>query len=207
MRYASMVFAAAVSCLAGISASGQAAAQTITQDFTVDVSGDMLGVGEGAFFDSTSFSLFNPSLGTLTEITLTLTGSTAWQSPPPSPGLDATLFVAFQTGGSGEGGSQMFTTPGPINIDITGTITDDPVFFQEYIGAGTRTTTVGISSNVTEASISTATLDGAITYTYTPGPQPSTIPEPSTWAMMSLGFAGIGFVGYRQTRRPKPQAA
>ena len=28
------------------------------------------------------------------------------------------------------------------------------------------------------------------------------VPEPSTWAMMLLGFAGLGFAGYRQTRRP-----
>jgi hypothetical protein len=33
------------------------------------------------------------------------------------------------------------------------------------------------------------------------------VPEPSTWTMMALGFAGLGFVGYRQTRRAKPQAA
>jgi PEP-CTERM motif len=24
------------------------------------------------------------------------------------------------------------------------------------------------------------------------------IPEPSTWAMMLLGFAGLGYVGYRR---------
>jgi hypothetical protein len=29
----------------------------------------------------------------------------------------------------------------------------------------------------------------------------ATIPEPSTWAMMLLGFAGLGFVGYRRTRK------
>jgi hypothetical protein len=28
----------------------------------------------------------------------------------------------------------------------------------------------------------------------------TTIPEPSTWAMMLLGFAGIGFLGYRKAR-------
>jgi hypothetical protein len=28
------------------------------------------------------------------------------------------------------------------------------------------------------------------------------VPEPSTWAMMLLGFAGLGFVGYRASRRP-----
>jgi PEP-CTERM motif len=27
------------------------------------------------------------------------------------------------------------------------------------------------------------------------------VPEPSTWAMMLLGFAGLGFVGYRQARK------
>jgi hypothetical protein len=33
------------------------------------------------------------------------------------------------------------------------------------------------------------------------------VPEPSTWAMMLLGYAGLGLVGYRQTRGAKPQAA
>jgi hypothetical protein len=34
----------------------------------------------------------------------------------------------------------------------------------------------------------------------------TTIPEPSTWAMMLAGLAGLGFLGYRQARRAKPQA-
>jgi hypothetical protein len=28
------------------------------------------------------------------------------------------------------------------------------------------------------------------------------VPEPSTWLMMTLGFAGLGFAGYRASRRP-----
>jgi hypothetical protein len=35
----------------------------------------------------------------------------------------------------------------------------------------------------------------------------SSIPEPSTWAMMLLGFAGLGFVGYRASRRAAAAAA
>src|SRR5271165_176730 len=30
------------------------------------------------------------------------------------------------------------------------------------------------------------------------------IPEASTWAMMMLGFAGLGFAGYRKTKRGEP---
>jgi hypothetical protein len=29
----------------------------------------------------------------------------------------------------------------------------------------------------------------------------TTVPEPSTWAMMALGFAGLGFAGWRSRRR------
>jgi hypothetical protein len=31
---------------------------------------------------------------------------------------------------------------------------------------------------------------------------PSGVPEPSTWAMMGLGFAGLAFAGYRSRRTP-----
>jgi len=30
----------------------------------------------------------------------------------------------------------------------------------------------------------------------------SAVPEPSTWAMMILGFAGVGFMAYRRTKKP-----
>ena len=34
----------------------------------------------------------------------------------------------------------------------------------------------------------------------------STVPELSTWAMLALGFAGLGFAGYRTSRRSAPIA-
>jgi PEP-CTERM motif len=33
------------------------------------------------------------------------------------------------------------------------------------------------------------------------------VPEASTWAMMLLGFVGLGFAGYRKSRRPAASAA
>ena len=33
--------------------------------------------------------------------------------------------------------------------------------------------------------------------------QVTSVPEPSTWAMMLIGFAGLGFAGYRRARRAR----
>ena len=33
------------------------------------------------------------------------------------------------------------------------------------------------------------------------------VPEPSTWAMMGLGFAALGFAGYRKSRKAGDVAA
>jgi hypothetical protein len=43
-----------------------------------------------------------------------------------------------------------------------------------------------------------AELAGTLTFEGTVG----SVPEPSTWAMMILGFAGIGFVAYRRKDNP-----
>ena len=37
-------------------------------------------------------------------------------------------------------------------------------------------------------------------------PQPA-VPEPSTWAMMLIGFAGLGYAGYRSRRGERPASA
>jgi len=37
--------------------------------------------------------------------------------------------------------------------------------------------------------------------------QVTAVPEPSTWAMMILGFAGVGFMAYRRKSRPALMAA
>jgi hypothetical protein len=51
------------------------------------------------------------------------------------------------------------------------------------------------------AFITTVTFAGTGTFT---GTMTSVVPEPSTWAMMVIGFVGIGFVGYRRSRKLTP---
>jgi hypothetical protein len=40
--------------------------------------------------------------------------------------------------------------------------------------------------------------DGTFTGTMT-----AVVPEPSTWAMMLVGFAGLSYAGYRRAREPR----
>jgi hypothetical protein len=48
---------------------------------------------------------------------------------------------------------------------------------------------------------------GVEIYAVNSGGSITPVPEPSTWAMMVLGFAGLGFAGYRASRRTSAAAA
>ncbi len=62
-----------------------------------------------------------------------------------------------------------------------------------YLGAGSNDLQIAF----------TETMSGGqgFAFNYAAG-EIAAVPEPSTWAMMILGFAGIGFMAYR--RKPKP---
>ena len=50
-------------------------------------------------------------------------------------------------------------------------------------------------------------VDGVADYKSAGGLSLTAAPEPSTWAMMMLGFAGLGFAGYRKARKTAAGAA
>ena len=86
-----------------------------------------------------------------------------------------------------EGASQIFSFSGFVNAGFA--------VFQTVTGLSAQVNelTFALTSNGTSLNLDNIVL--------------GTVPETSTWAMMLLGFAGLGFVGYRQTiRRAKPQA-
>ncbi len=60
------------------------------------------------------------------------------------------------------------------------------------------------------ATFSFAQLPDGVSYTSASGDflaGPGAVPEPSTWAMMLLGFTGIGFMAYRRKSKPALMAA
>ncbi len=82
------------------------------------------------------------------------------------------------------------------NNAIFGTATPLGSMLFNSIGSGTQTSFLNSGAgpySVTEEYIITATGSGDASSTIV-----VSVPEPSTWAMMILGFAGVGFMAYRR---------
>jgi hypothetical protein len=84
----------------------------------------------------------------------------------------------------------------------TGNATDTtgyggPLSFYNGINAAKTAGTVNFTGGLANGASTYFSLEEALTVSSI---QPG-IPEPSTWAMMLLGFVGLGFMGYRKSRR------
>jgi hypothetical protein len=110
---------------------------------------------------------------------------------------------------TGDGNGNVGST-GVLTVDLSG-YTDGPVLGPESYSctspgtfpctsfSGPGPSIGGLTSTPTSFDVSFNTLRSGETYVFgTPA-----VPEPSTWAMMLLGFAGLGFAGYRQRRTLK----
>jgi hypothetical protein len=135
---------------------------------------------------------FNPADGTLTSVGESLMGTATWTSSTPGDSL-----IAFVVPGPA-GAFQFFFTPGPITFDISAS-TSDPSTLNDFMGTGSQSVQLLFNSHSGDTfKTGSDGLMGVITYTFTPAV--AAVPEPSTWAMMVLGFAGLGYAGYRKTR-------
>ena len=172
---------------------------------TDDLTGQDLGgltLGPGVYFFSSSAQLTGA---------LTLDGE----------GNPNAAFV-FQIGST-------LTTASASDVNFINGANGNEVFWQVGSSATLGTTTQFVGSIVAQASISLNTganiacgraiaLTAAVTMQgndvgiggcdFPPGGSSSTptVPEPSTWAMMLLGFAGLGFAGYRRAMKPSALA-
>ncbi len=157
--------------------------------------------------DGSSFAAFDPALGTLNSIiydlnvTATFSGGGesdnnvgiygyVFEGPGGQTGIHTAAFVTGNTSHEvdltlGEGGTEavaLFIGPGLVHPSV--------VVSQQGPGSASLVSTFATES---------------VTYSYTPATPAA--PEPSTWAMMGLGFAALAFAGYRKTRRPAATAA
>jgi hypothetical protein len=169
-------------------ASIPASAATIVEDFFFLIGAD---ASSDANYFSDMFPGFDPSLGTLTGATISLPGSLDWTPGPPIGHLPPadTLHVDLL---SPVLASQMFMSPGdtvPIDLDLNGASSG------AGIGSGPQQAILSFSDTL-GGTLSRSDLQGTITYTYTPAGPP--VPEPSTWAMMLVGFAGLGYAAVRR---------
>jgi hypothetical protein len=74
----------------------------------------------------------------------------------------------------------------------------DSVAAIELVLDGTSSLFSGLTTTI-DSSVSGIPGSGAIGGTLTIA---AAVPEPSTWAMMLLGFAGVGFMAYRRKSKP-----
>ncbi len=89
-----------------------------------------------------------------------------------------------------------FTTPGATPGSLIG-FTNGSIFSESVFSdtLGDIDTTYLVNHGVITGSVGTVTAIAAA------------VPEPSTWAMMALGFAGVGFMAYRRKSKPSLMAA
>jgi PEP-CTERM motif len=192
-KFALMTLTAGVLATVSIPAS----AGTVVEDFSFFIPA---GSSSDANYLSTTFGGFDPSLGTLTGATISVTGSPEWTPGPPPGHLPPadTLHVDLL---SPILASQMFASPGDtvtVDINLNGASS------AAGIGSGPQQALLSFSDTF-GGTLSRGVLEGAITYTFTPAGPP--VPEPSTWAMMLLGFVGVAYVGLRRSSLHQPPAA
>jgi len=104
---------------------------------------------------------------------------------------------------------------GSLSSNYLGPASGESVLFDGYTGRnGTNTALIYSDYYFTEGLLRLQdVLDGRPGWLLYSPASPAAVaaafatPEPSTWAMMLLGFAGLGFLGYRRTRKAKSEAA
>jgi hypothetical protein len=154
--------------------------------------------------DDSGLAEFEPI--TLTgATTATLNNAIIYGSAPGPLSVDVVLSWPINPGPGEDTFVETLTT-------VTAIVTDpsDPDFINVSL-KGTVTDSAGAFNNTPIVLMFTATQAGtnipSVAFsTSTTGVTPS-IPEPSTWAMMALGFLGLGYTAIRRSSKGGPAAA
>jgi hypothetical protein len=166
-----------------------ASAAQIVADFTINVSG----TGDDDYV-STPFDLFNPSLGQLTLVTESITGPLTWSTNNPGEQLQ---LIAMLTSAGQLVSASVTGSATHVKVSLNG-VSNNASLFQR-LGTAQET----LFARGSDDNLSGDPLFGQFTYFYTPAVPPTppptgAVPEPSTWAMMLIGFAGLSYAVRRR---------
>jgi hypothetical protein len=131
-----------------------------------------------------------------------------------SVGYQTIAYLGASTSGLAVlGGSGSISGPASV-LSITQTLSEQSntdIFVHMYVSAVIQGNTVeSAGAFLDPIFFIDPTFAGANKYSIETSPgigNVSAVPEPSTWAMMILGFAGVGFMAYRQKSQPTLMAA
>lgn len=172
--------------------SGRAGASTAVIDFTQD-GANVVATASGKV-DLTGLSLFLSGGGTSQVIPL---------EGVVTIGVDDPVDIYAGISGPASFGSGLYTFPDSASGGVFGVV-DHAIYLvlPEGYTSGTPLDSSSTFDGSTFASMGLKpgsyvyTWDDSSTLTINIG-----VPEPSTWAMMLLGFAGLGFAGYRNAKK------
>ncbi len=151
-------------------------ADTISQGFTEFIG---FNVGTEPLYPLAGF---NPADGTLTGITFDVTGGTGWIATIPDDWFTVSLL------GTNLGQSFFEASPGfyLININFSGTVTTAS-YLADFIVGNTYVEVIGYGLGAADMFAPYSTVNGTITYDYTPS-----VPEPGTFVLLAFGTALLG---------------
>jgi hypothetical protein len=146
-----------------------------------------------------------PIPGLESELTLGVTETTTITNGTSDAATDTTTFTLqdqLTVPAGATYSDQLMATQGmeAVPYTFTGTATFDNGKTGIVTGTGVYTGVTTGDFVVETNCVSSPTNCAGVAPVFTPLPGP-TVPEPSTWAMMLIGFAGLGFAGYRASRR------
>jgi hypothetical protein len=113
----------------------------------------------------------------------------------------ATNFLSgtFSDAVFGSGGALTLSTSNPSPTQSVSFTSN--VIAPDLISAFNRAASLSFTDVTPSAAVVLGTLRGFSSDVS--GDFSSTVPEPSTWAMMLLGFVGLGYAGYRRAKTPR----
>jgi hypothetical protein len=171
------------------------------EDIDFDFDGGLLsGVLRDRVIQYSQVNVFHPYGGLYFDYEITLTSGDVTEITVP--GYAGYLVAVKQCGISGCGGSG---SDGVSTSSASRSTDGDAIsfFFDGDLSGTAHSANLQLLTNASSFTDPHATLVNAAGADFsvavlTPSGPP--VPEPSTWAMMLLGFAGLGYAGYRRAR-------